>query len=113
MDLMDQIEKHANGSNKINNPPSMSMTTDGPSSPEDLINYNFEIPPEEKQADQLLDKLFELQSHNADIVKQFFTDYQANPFGKAWGNDPDYVLLSNQLKTKILSASWKRACFWI
>lgn len=100
MELRDQIEAEANGQNKLNLVHSTTSTSDG-LNVEDSINYNFTISPEEKRADVLQDKLFELQKKNSERLKEHFAAYQPNPFGKAWGKDPDYIALSDKLKVML------------
>jgi hypothetical protein len=98
MDLREQIEMNANGNNKLNLSLQSSTSASDGANIEDSINYNFTIPPEEKRADVMQDQLFELQKRNSEKLKEHFAVYQPNPFGKAWGKDPDYIALSDKLK---------------
>ena len=105
MDLMEQINKNSNGSNNLNlkssNSDSNVLNNNSVDTLQDTINYNYTITAEEKQADILLDNLLLVQQQNIEQLKLMFEEYQPNPFGKAWGNDPDYVNLSNKLKVML------------
>lgn len=121
-DLREHIEANAQGTNQLNvgggglvtasadvaTPPTFT----GPggrtgyianSQDPDNINYGFRIQPEEARANALQDRLSDLQLRHNDELKSMFGEYQVNPFGKAWGNDPDYITLSNRLRELMMS----------
>lgn len=55
------------------------------------------------QAEVVGDQLLSLQLENLDRLKGLFNAYQPSPFNRAWGSDPDYVSLTNQLKYLLMS----------
>ena len=114
---MEQINKNIHGTNNLNIKPignNINNSIDSSNiynnsqinqenNVEDTINYNYSISEEEKQADLLFDNLLNVQQQNVEHLKALFDEYQPKPFGKAWGNDPDYVNLSNKLKAMLSS----------
>lgn len=53
------------------------------------------------RAEYLAEGLFTVQKDNFARLKGMISDYQPQGFGKAWGNDPDYVRMSEELKTRL------------
>jgi len=54
-------------------------------------------------AEKAAETLFAVQKRNHEQLKDMFDDYQPIAFGKAWGNDPDYQLMSETLKKMVSS----------
>ncbi len=54
-------------------------------------------------AEKAAETLFAVQKRNHEQLKDMFDEYQPVAFGKAWGNDPDYQLMSDTLKKMISS----------
>jgi len=54
-------------------------------------------------AEKAAETLFAVQKRNHEQLKDMFDEYQPVAFGKAWGNDPDYQLMSDTLKNMINS----------
>ena len=62
---------------------------------DDLLNLEIKI-------DTLEENLFNTQKNNYENLMDFIADYNPNPSGKLWGNDPDYRKIMQELKKKIL-----------
>jgi hypothetical protein len=54
-----------------------------------------------KRAEYLAEGLFTIQKENYTKLKKVLTIYQPQGFGKAWGNDADYLAISNLLKKRL------------
>lgn len=55
------------------------------------------------RAEYLAEGLFTVQKENYGKLKTLIAEYQPQGFGKAWGNDPDYVKMSEELKNQLSS----------
>jgi hypothetical protein len=53
------------------------------------------------KSEYLAEGLFTVQKENYFTLKTMIADYQPQGFGKAWGNDPDYVKMSEELKNRL------------
>jgi len=53
------------------------------------------------RAEYLAEGLYTVQKGNYHELKDMIVDYQPQGFGKAWGNDPDYVRMSEELKNRL------------
>lgn len=53
------------------------------------------------------DILLAVQRRNNENLQNMFKDYKSVPFGKAWGNDVDYIDMTNKLKKMINSSDNK------
>jgi len=56
------------------------------------------------KAEHLAEGLFTVQKANYTKLKDKLDEYQAQGFGKAWGNDPDYIAIMKELKEKLGAA---------
>ena len=54
-----------------------------------------------KRAEYLAEGLFTIQKENYTKLKKVLTIYQPQGFGKAWGNDADYLAISKLLKKRL------------
>ncbi len=56
-----------------------------------------------KPAQDAFENMYNVQKSNAIRVKEMIDDYQPAPFARAWGNDSDYLSISNKLKSALMS----------
>jgi hypothetical protein len=56
-----------------------------------------------KAAEAAAEALYLLQRDNAIKLRDFIDDYQPEPYGKTWGNDPDYHHIHTKLKEAMLN----------
>lgn len=110
-EMREAIAANGSDTNKLNINPSASNSIASGAPIEDTINYNFQVSPDELRVDALQDSLFELQKKHSDQLKDLFDDYQPQPFGKAWGNDPDYIELSEKLKNMLQNGQKLKASY--
>ena len=53
------------------------------------------------KAEHLAEGLFTIQKENYTKLKNKLEEYQPQGFGKAWGNDPDYIAIMKDLRAKL------------
>ena len=56
------------------------------------------------RSEHLAEGLFTVQKENYIKLKHKLDEYQPQGFGKAWGNDPDYIAIMNELKETLEAA---------
>lgn len=56
------------------------------------------------KAEHLAEGLFTVQKANYAKLKDKLEEYQPQGFGKAWGNDPDYIAIMKELQDKLGAA---------
>ena len=56
------------------------------------------------KAEHLAEGLFTVQKANYTKLKDKLEEYQPQGFGKAWGNDPDYISIMKELQEKLGAA---------
>ena len=53
------------------------------------------------KAEHLAEGLFTIQKENYTKLKNKLEEYQPQGFGKAWGNDPDYIAIMKEFRAKL------------
>jgi hypothetical protein len=61
------------------------------------------------RAEYLAEGLFTTQKENYGKLKSMIAEYQPQGFGKAWGNDPDYVQMAEELKNQLVALDVEEA----
>ena len=61
------------------------------------------------RAEYLAEGIFTTQKENYGKIKSLIAEYQPQGFGKAWGNDPDYVKMSEELKNQLTALDKEEA----
>jgi len=110
--LKDQIDAADNNNNHSVPPTNTSVAAPysafstsnsmGITSDQSQSTVNFHLHGDEFKCELLEDSLYELQDMNARLLKKLFVEYQINAFGKAWGNDKDYIRLSEKLRDMLI-----------
>ena len=61
------------------------------------------------KAEHLAEGLFTVQKANYAKLKEKLEEYQPQGFGKAWGNDPDYIEIMKELQDKLGASEMSHA----